>query len=70
MALNVQAQAWTFKIIRRSFMSIYNAFHAILYFQNSINRGKWNLLGISLKLIPQNIVLFSRHSEMLSSKQQ
>ena len=51
-------------------MSIYNAFHAILYFQNSINRGKWNLLGISLKLIPQNIVLFSRHSEMLSSKQQ
>ena len=39
-------------------MSIYNAFHAILYFQNSINRGKWNLLGISLKSIPQNIVLF------------
>ena len=32
MALNVQAQARTFKIVLRSFLSIYNAFQTILCF--------------------------------------
>ena len=39
-------------------------------FQNSILREKWTFLGIFLISIPQNIVLFFKHSKMLASKQQ
>ena len=38
-------------------------------FQNSIFREKMDLLGIFFISIPENIVLFSRQSKMLASKQ-